>query len=399
MARKAARKTAGRSATAKRPGGKSSVKTKGAAKSKAKTRKPAAPKAKPKPGAKRGGAQILSDQKPPANPTLIEVTRGEMVESRHRVAVAVVDAQGKLVESWGDIERPIYGRSAVKPLQALPLLETGAADNFGLGEPEIALACASHNGEPLHTDRVRRWLARIGCEISDLECGAHLPLHEPTMLQLIANGGDLTAIYNNCSGKHSGFLTTARHEGEPTRGYVRYEHPVQQRVTRAMSEMTGLDLSRAPRGIDGCGIPVLGLPLRAMALGLARMADPRKLSADRANACKRILQSVMAWPMLVGGTGRFGSTLMATLKGRFLLKGGAEGVYAGILPSLGLGVAIKADDGAGRAAETAMAQTLRRLKLISAAETKMLADLLTPPVLNRALLEVGRIRSTGEGRF
>lgn len=401
MARKAARKIAGRNAKAKRSGGgKSQMKTK--AKGTAKTKAGAKTKAKAvvkTPAAPRLAKLLLLDRKPPANPVLIEVTRGEMVESRHRVAVAVVDAGGRLVESWGDIERPIYGRSAIKPFQALPLLETGAADNFALAEPEIALACASHNGEPQHTDRVRNWLARIGCEVADLECGAHLPYHEPTMLQLVANGGDITAIYNNCSGKHSGFLTTARHEGEPIQGYVRYEHPVQQRVTKAMSEMTGVDLTRSPRGIDGCGIPVLGMPLRAMAHGLAKMADPRKLSADRAAACKRIVAAIMAWPALLGGTGRFGSTLMATLKGRFVLKGGAEGVYAGILPSLGLGVAIKADDGAGRAAEAAMAQTLRRLKLISAAESKQLANLLFPPVLNRADLEVGRIRSTGEGRF
>ncbi len=391
MARRAARKTAGRNAK-RVAGGKSRVKVKAKAKTKIKTVvKPAAQRRAPK--------TAPADQKPPANPVLIEVTRGEMVESRHRLAVAVVDAGGKLVESWGDIERPIYGRSAIKPFQALPLLETGAADAFKLGEPEIALACSSHNGEPQHTDRVQRWLAHIGCEIADLECGAHLPYHEPTMLQLVANGGDITAIYNNCSGKHSGFLTTARHEGEPTKGYVRYEHPVQQRVTRGMSEMTGVDLTRSPRGIDGCGIPVLGMPLRAMAHGLARMADPRKLSADRADACKRIVTAIMAWPMLLGGTGRFGSSAMATFKNRFVLKGGAEGVYAAILPSLGLGVAIKADDGAGRAAEAAMAQTLRRLKLVSAAEAKQFADLLMPPVLNRAHLEVGRIRSTGEGRF
>lgn len=395
MARKAARKTAGRKANAKpAAGGKSRVKTKVKAKAKIKIKPVAKPAVQP-----RLPRPAPADQKPPANPVLIEVTRGEMVESRHRVAVAVVDAGGKLVESWGDIERPIYGRSAIKPFQALPLLETGAADAFKLGEPEIALACASHNGEPQHTDRVRNWLARIGCEIGDLECGAHLPYHEPTMLQLVANGGDITAIYNNCSGKHSGFLTTARHEGEPTKGYIRYEHPVQQRVTRAMSEMTGVDLTRAPRGIDGCGIPVLGMPLRAMAHGLARMADPRKLSADRADACKRIVAAIMAWPMLLGGTGRFGSSTMAVFKNRFVLKGGAEGVYAAILPSLGLGVAIKADDGTGRAAEAAMAQTLRRLKLVSAAEAKQFANLLMPPVLNRVHLEVGRIRSTGEGRF
>jgi L-asparaginase II len=403
MARKAARKTAGRNAKTKRAaGGKGKSRTKVSAKAKAKVKVKAGPAAKAsgKPAAGPRPAKLtLLDRKPPANPVLIEVTRGEMVESCHRVAVAVMDAAGKLVESWGDIEQPIYGRSAVKMFQALPLLETGAADNFKLGEAEIALACASHNGEPQHTDRVRNWLARIGCDVADLECGAHLPYHEPTMLQLIANGGDVTAIYNNCSGKHSGFLTTARHEGEPTKGYVRYEHPVQQRVTKAMSEMTGVDLARAPRGVDGCGIPVLGMPLGAMAHGLAKMADPRKLTADRADACRRIISAIMAWPGLLGGTGRFGSNIMATFRNRFVLKGGAEGVYAGIIPSLGLGVAIKADDGAGRAAEAAMAQTLRRLKVISPAEARQFADLLMPPVLNRASLEVGRIRSTGEGRF
>jgi L-asparaginase II len=426
MARKAARKTAGRSAKAKRTAGgknksKSETKIKVPAKAnkaKAKVKASARPAtaqasdddaagprlAKPtlsdrNPADRNPADRKPADRKPPANPVLIEVTRGEMVESRHRVAVAVMDSAGKLVESWGDIEQPIYGRSAVKPFQALPLLETGAADHFGLGEPEIALACASHSGEPQHTDRVRNWLALIGCDLADLECGAHLPYHEPTLLQLIANGGDVTAIYNNCSGKHTGFLTTARHEGESTKGYVRYEHPVQQRVTRAMSEMTGLDLARAARGIDGCGIPVLGMPLRAMAHGLAKMADPRKLSADRADACRRIVNAIMAWPNLLGGSGRFGSAIMATFRNRFVLKGGAEGVYAGIIPSLGLGVAIKADDGAGRAAEAAMAQTLRRLKAISPAEAKQFANLLMPPVLNRASLEVGRIRSTGEGRF
>jgi L-asparaginase II len=417
MARKAARKTTGRSAKAKRTaGGKNKSKIETRVKTPAKTNKakakatvkasarPATARASDAAAGPRPAKPALSDpkpadRKPPANPVLIEVTRGEMVESRHRVAVAVVDSAGKLVESWGDIEQPIYGRSAVKPFQALPLLETGAADHFKLGKPEIALACASHSGEPQHTDRVRSWLALIGCELADLECGAHLPYHEPTLLQLIANGGDVTAIYNNCSGKHTGFLTTARHEGESTKGYVRYEHPVQQRVTRAMSEMTEIDLTRAPRGVDGCGIPVLGMPLRAMAHGLAKMADPRKLSADRADACRRIVNAIMAWPNLLGGSGRFGSAIMATFRNRFVLKGGAEGVYAGIIPSLGLGVAIKADDGAGRAAEAAMAQTLRRLKAISPAEAKQFANLLMPPVLNRASLEVGRIRSTGEGRF
>lgn len=406
MARKAARKAAGRSSRSGKTAARSSTKTKprGAragvlAKRPAAREAPALKIASRKTAAAGPAAKAAGTTSSPANPILIEITRGEMVESRHRVAAAIVDADGKLVESWGDIDRPIYGRSAVKPLQALPLLETGAADAYGLSDAEIALACASHSGQPQHTERVRAWLARVGCSVADLECGPHLPTHEPTMLKLIANGSGATALYNNCSGKHAGFLTTARHQGEPTQGYVRFEHPVQQRVTRAMSEMTGLDLARGSRGIDGCGIPVLGLPLEAMARALARMADPKKLPAERAAACRRIVGAVMAWPMLVGGSGRFGSGLMASLKGRFALKGGAEGVYAGILPTLGMGVALKADDGAGRAAEAAMAQILRRLKLVSATEAKALMDMMTPPILNRARLEVGRIRPVAGAGF
>lgn len=334
-----------------------------------------------------------------ANPLLIEVTRGDMVESRHRVAIAIVDAAGKLVERWGDVERPIYARSAIKPLQALPLLESGAAERYALEEREIALACASHSGEPQHTERVAAWLARIGLSAADLECGPQLPYDAATAERLLANGGKAAALYNNCSGKHTGFLSTARHMAEPTRGYIRYEHPVQRRITKALAEMAGLDLSRAPRGIDGCGIPVIGMPLRAMALALARLADPTKLPAARRAAAMRIVPAMMRAPELVGGSGRFGTRLVQATGHRFALKGGAEGVYAAILPSHGLGVALKADDGAGRAAEVAMARILVRLELIGAANVERLADLLTPPVVNRAGLEIGRIRPVAGAGF
>jgi L-asparaginase II len=347
------------------------------------------------PGPKRGSRAAAAI----ANPLLVEVTRGEMVESRHRVAIAVLDAAGKTVEQWGDIERPIYARSAIKPLQALPLLETGAAARYGLDDREIALACASHSGEPQHTERVAAWLARIGCTSGDLECGPQLPYDERTAERLIANGGRAAALYNNCSGKHTGFLSTARHKGEPTAGYIRYEHPVQRRITKTLGEMAGIDLARAPRGIDGCGIPVLALPLRAMALALARLADPAKLPAERRAAAARIVPAMMRAPEMVGGSGRFGTRLVAATGHRFALKGGAEGVYAAILPSLGLGVALKADDGAGRAAEVAMARVLARLEVVSAAEARRIADLLTPPVKNRAGLEIGRVRLAAGAGF
>jgi L-asparaginase II len=328
-----------------------------------------------------------------ADPLLVEVTRGDMVESRHRAAVAIVDAAGKLAAAWGDIDRPIYGRSAIKPLQALPLIESGAADRYELGPAELALACASHNGEPRHVELVTAWLERIGCSADDLECGSHLPYHEPTVATLIRAGKKPSPVHNNCSGKHAGFLSTARHLGEPTGGYIRLEHPVQQRILHTLEEMGGLSLGEAPTGIDGCGIPVIGLPLRNMALAMARLADPAGLAPARAAAAKRVLAAMAAEPFLVAGSGRFCTQVMEVVGAKAVMKGGAEGVYTAALPTLGLGVALKVEDGAGRGAEVTMGELLRRLKLLSATEETALADILTPPVRNRVGHEVGRIRA------
>ncbi len=323
---------------------------------------------------------------------LIEVTRGDMVESRHRAAIAVVDAGGAVVRAWGDIEQQVYGRSAIKPLQALPLIESGAAERFAAGTAELALACASHNGEPRHVTLVTAWLARIGCSADDLECGSQLPSHEPSVEALVKTGARPTAVHNNCSGKHTGFLATARHLGEPTRGYIRHEHPVQQRILGLLEQMAGLRLGDAPRGIDGCGIPVIGMPLGNMAMAMARMADTGSLPPARAGAAARLLAAMTGEPFLVAGTGRFCTRVMSITGRKIALKTGAEGVYTAALPTLGLGVALKVADGAGRAAEVAMGQVLRELNLLTEDELRALADTLTPPVPNRVGRETGRIR-------
>jgi L-asparaginase II len=328
-----------------------------------------------------------------ANPLIVEVTRGTMVESRHRAAIAVVDSDGTVVRRWGDIDRPIYGRSAIKPLQALPLIESGAADRYGIGAVEIALACASHNGEPGHVDPVRQWLERIGCTDDDLECGPQAPTHEETVATLIKSGRKPGSIYNNCSGKHSGFLCTARHLGEPTRGYIRYEHPVQQRILGVLEQICGLRLGDAPRGIDGCGIPVIGIPLGNMAMAMARLADPGDLPPARAAAATRILAAMTAEPFMIGGTDRFCTSVMRVTGSKIALKGGAEGVYTAALPTLGLGVALKVDDGAGRAAEVAMGAVLRHLGLLADDEARELEKVLTPDIANRAGLNVGVVRA------
>ena len=328
----------------------------------------------------------------PANPVLVEVTRGDMVESRHRAAVAVADPAGKVVLSAGDIERPIYARSAIKPLQAIALVETGAAEAYGVSDAEIALACASHSGEPRHVETAKAWLERIGCGVADLECGAHLPHDEAAMTVLLHGGGEATPAHNNCSGKHAGFLTAARHLGAPTRGYIRYEHPVQQRVLGVLESLAGLDLGAAPRGIDGCGVPVIGIPLGNVALAMARFADPYDQPDARQSACARIRAAMAAEPFMVAGSGRFCTRVIEATGGRALVKTGAEGVYCGAVPDLGLGVALKVDDGNGRAAQTVMAHILQRLGVIGATGGPRVGR----RVRNRAGAVVGRIRLSAD---
>jgi len=328
----------------------------------------------------------------PDSPLVVEVTRGAMVESRHRACYAVCDSAGRVVLSGGDFERPIYGRSAIKPLQAIPLLESGAAARWSLGSAEIAAACASHGGEPRHVRTVGDWLGRLGLSEADLECGAHLPLHEPSARALLRSGGTPTQLHNNCSGKHSGFLSTALHLGHPTKGYVRYEHPVQQRILGVLESLCGLDLSRAPRGIDGCGIPVIGIPLGNLALAMARFADPHDQPEARQAAVARIAAAMAEEPFMVAGSGRFCTAVMAATAGRALIKTGAEGVYCGALPELGLGIALKVDDGASRAAEVLMAQLLYRLEVLDEATLAKLPEALDVPLKNRAGRLVGHVR-------
>jgi len=297
---------------------------------------------------------------PATNPVLVELTRGDLVESAHRGAAAVVDAGGRVVASWGDVERAVYPRSAIKPLQALPLLETGAADAFAVGADEIALACASHTGERTHVEAVASWLGRMGLGEADLECGAHAPLGQAARAGLLRAGTPFGRLHNNCSGKHAAMLATARHMGEPTAGYTSPDHPVQRRVRVLLAEMGGADLDDAPAGIDGCGIPTLGMPLLAIAHAMARLAAPDGLAPARAAAARRVTAAMAAHPHMVAGRNRFCTRVLAAGGGAVLVKSGAEGVFTAALSGSGLGIALKTDDGAGRAAEAAIATLLLR---------------------------------------
>jgi L-asparaginase II len=290
------------------------------------------------------------------NPVLVELTRSDRVESAHLGAIAVCDARGTLHFAAGDVEAPVYPRSSLKPVQAIPLIESGAAAMFGLGSEEIALACASHSGEPQHTARVAAWQAKIGCSVADLACGAHRPIHEGTANEMIARGEKWTPLHNNCSGKHTGFMSVARALGAPVAQYEKPEHPVQRRVEETFSQLAGTPRP-LPYGIDGCTVPNFAVPLRALARAMAQIADPRHLAPARAEACRAIFAAMTRYPELVGGTGR-ACTLLMRQSPALAVKMGAEGVFVAILPALGLGLALKIDDGAGRAAETAIAGLL-----------------------------------------
>ncbi len=312
------------------------------------------------------------------NPSLVEITRGDTVESIHRCAIAIARADGSLAFSLGNVDAVSFPRSSLKMIQALPLLESGAADAFGLGSDLIALACASHSGEPMHTERVCAWLERIGCTEQDLACGAHPSRVEAVAEAMIRAGEKPTRIYNNCSGKHSGFLTVARHWDIATQGYEAHDHPVQVAVAKALAELSGV--TDLPYGIDGCAAPAFALPIRNFAQAMAQFANPSAQPAPRAEAMKRIVAAMIAHPELVAGTGRADTVLMRAANGRVALKGGAEGYFAGIVPEAGLGIAIKIDDGAGRAAETAIGAVIDKLGLLT--DDKAAHAIIRAPILN-----------------
>ena len=317
-----------------------------------------------------------------SNPVLVNVTRGERVEAQHRGSIAVCDPSGRLIKQWGDVERLVYPRSAIKVLQALPLVESGAADEFSLTTKELSLACASHNGEYEHTEAVSHWLQRLQLDESDLECGAHKPYHEATAEKLLISGTAINRTHNNCSGKHSGMLTICKHLGDDTRGYIQREHPAQQRWFDSVGEMCGVDIRRLPWNYDGCGIPVVAIPLIATATAFARFAQPDDLPEQRANAAARLADAVAAQPFMVAGTDRLCTELMQLTGKRVFIKTGACGVYTAAVPEHGIGIALKIDDGTKEAAEIAILATLANLGVLQAADLEALAHRMRVPIHN-----------------
>lgn len=291
---------------------------------------------------------------------MAELWRGSLRECVHR-GHGVVVADGAVIAAWGDPGITVFPRSACKMLQALPLIESGAAAALGLGEEHLALACASHQGAPMHTSRVAAWLASIDRSEADLRCGPQPPSDPADRHTLRVAGGQPSQLHNNCSGKHAGFVTLARHLGAGA-DYIDIAHPVQVAARAAIEDMAGEDA--VGWGIDGCSAPNFAITLLGLGRAMAAMAAPP--GGARGDAARALVAAMLAHPLLVAGNGRACSELMAAMDG-VAVKTGAEGVFTGIAPQRGLGIALKIEDGATRAAEAAMAAILVHLGLLDRA--------------------------------
>jgi L-asparaginase II len=319
------------------------------------------------------------------NPIIAEITRGPIIESHHRGAYAVSDATGRNVLRAGDIEMPVFPRSAIKAFQCLPVIESGAAEKFGLTDEEIALCCSSHNGEAAHVRVARAILKKAGIAETCYECGAHWPVYRQAAYTLVREGGDALAVHNNCSGKHAGMLALAKQLGAEFKDYVKPEHPVQQVIAKTIERMCDVDLSNAAMGVDGCSVPTWAIPLQKLAQGFARLPNSA--------AGQRIIAAARAHPFMIAGTDRFDTRVMKAIP-RVFLKTGAEGVYCGSIPHAGLGIALKCDDGAGRAAEVAIAAVLLKLDVWSPEEIEKLKSFQHETIKNWRKIEVGELHAS-----
>lgn len=337
---------------------------------------------------------------------LVEVTRGPLVESRHRGYLVVVDGSGRLLAHVSDPEEEIYARSAAKPFQALPLLTSGAADRFGLYEHEIALVCGSHGGEPMHTQSVHTLLERAGLTEEALRCGEHDPYDPWASTALQAQGKSPTPIYNTCSGKHAGMLLLARHLGASVEGYTEADHPVQRQILEHLARLSAKDPEAFPTATDGCSVPTYAMPIVELARLFGRLVHPVGLDDELNEACRRIVRAMTAHPEMISGSARglsLDTALMQAGKGKIVAKLGAEGLFtAGVLPDGarfpdGLGIALKVEDGdeGHRVRGPVVMALFERLGLV-AADDPLLAPYTPEPVKSRRGEVVGEIRPAFE---
>ena len=307
-----------------------------------------------------------------ASDILVQVTRGDMVECVHRGSIAVVNSEGKLLYGKGEPAMYSYLRSSAKPVQAIPVVESGAADHFNLTEKEIAIFCASHSGEEQHTETVFSILKKIGMEENAFACGTHMPVYLPAAKALIVAGKKSSEVHCNCSGKHSGMLTYAQFQGYPIEGYTEAEHPVQKAALKEVSYFAAMKEEKVVCGVDGCGVVVFGMPVYNMALMFARLADTDQLPEAKSAAVQRIIAAMMKYPEMVGGTGRLCTDLMTHTNGKLFAKSGAEGVYTVGVPDRKIGIAVKIDDGNSRGIGCVIIEVLKQLGILDLDELEAL---------------------------
>jgi len=319
---------------------------------------------------------------------MAEIWRGSLLESLHLGHAVVCDDTGQIVQSWGDPEAVIYPRSSCKMIQALPLITSGAADKYGLTNEHLALACASHNGAAIHTDRVRAWLDQLGLDDSAFRCGPQRPNDPPAFESMIRAGETPCQYHNNCSGKHSGFLTLAQHMGAGPE-YVEVDHPVQQACLAAFEDTTGL--TSPGYGIDGCSAPNYATTVHGLARAMAWFATADDRSDRQSTAASRLISAMMQHPDLVAGEGRSCTALMRAMNGRVAVKTGAEAVFVAIIPEKKMGVALKISDGATRASECAITAILTSLGVLEPGHP-VVGHYMNAPLLNRRGIAAAQIR-------
>lgn len=328
----------------------------------------------------------------------VEVTRNNIVESRHLGAAVVCDFRGDVVASWGDIEGLVYPRSALKPFFAIDLVESGASDYYGLDDAELSLACASHQGEKMHEDLVVSWLARIGLNQDDLACGVALPEDEASSRNVLASGQQGCRAHHNCSGKHTSFLTNAQFRKMPIKNFHLAEHPLQKISMDILSNLAGSSLQDYPLGIDGCGFPAPTMPLETLGRIVARFARPDGLSSQRSSAISRLHQAIRNKPLYTAGHGTAVSEIIEKTNGEVLVKSGAEGIFIAAIASRGLGVALKIADGNARARPAAMLAILDYLGVLSDDQKTSLRHHIRPQLRNSRGEIIGEIRAVNFAR-
>ena len=326
------------------------------------------------------------------NPVLVDVMRGDFLESQHAGAVYVVDDNGSELLSIGDVDALLFPRSAIKIMQALPLVESGGAAKLALDNKQLALTCSSHGGEAAHTATAAAILQAAGLSQADLECGAHMPSHQMSEYQLVRDQQSPCALHNNCSGKHAGMLAFAMHQGFSTKGYIDIEHPVQLAVADVISDLTEFDIRHAPCALDGCSVPTWAAPLKSWAQAFAKISRGKGLGATRRESLQQMQQAVMAEPYSVAGTNRYCTNAMAKLSTPIFIKTGAEGVFCASLPEQGIGITLKCADGSSRGSEIMLSATLKKLGLLNDSDQDVLDQMLNITLKNCNNFEVAHLK-------